>query len=203
MVLHADKLRWLFWLRWKLLLRGFTRDRGRLIGLVLLLLFGLPFAIGIGVLTFLAYRHLPSPANMEVLFLVLTAVYLLWAVLPLLEYTINEGLDISKLALFPLTRAELMVSLLFSTLLDVPTVGLLLIFAAVVAGWAISLPVALMALLTMLVFYVQVIGTSQLILALLMRTLQSRRFRDLSIILVALFSSSCYLFQQLALRGLG
>jgi hypothetical protein len=36
-----------------------------------------------------------------------------------------------------------------------------------------------------------------------MRTLQSRRFRDLSIILVALFSSSCYLFQQLVLRGLG
>ncbi len=203
MVLHADKLRWLFWLRWKMLLRGFTRDRGRVIGLVLLLLFGLPFVIGIAALTFLAYRHLPSPANMEVSFLVLTAVYLLWAVLPLLEYTINEGLDISKLALFPLTRAELMVSLLFSTLLDVPTVGLLLIFAAVVAGWAISLPVALMALLTMVVFYVQVIGTSQLILALLMRTLQSRRFRDLSIILVALFSSSCYLFQQLALRGLG
>src|SRR5947209_11524822 len=203
MVLHADKLRWLFWLRWKMLLRGFTRDKGRVIGLVLLLLFGLPFVIGIAALTFLAYRHLPSPANMEVLFLVLAAVYLLWAVLPLLEYTINEGLDISKLALFPLTRAELMVSLLFSTLLDVPTVGLLLIFAAVVAGWAISLPVVLMVLLTMLVFYVQVIGTSQLILALLMRTLQSRRFRDLSIILVALFSSSCYLFQQLALRGLG
>src|SRR5947209_2200168 len=203
MVLHADKLRWLFWLRWKMLLRGFTRDKGRVIGLVLLLLFGLPFVIGIAALTFLAYRHLPSPANMEVLFLVLAAVYLLWAVLPLLEYTINEGLDISKLALFPLTRAELMVSLLFSTLLDVPIVGLLLIFAAVVAGWAISLPVALVALFTMLVFYVQVIGTSQLILALLMRTLQSRRFRDLSIILVALFSSSCYLFQQLALRGLG
>jgi ABC-2 type transport system permease protein len=203
MALHADKLRWLFWLRWKMLLRGFTRDKGRVIGLVLLLLFGLPFVIGIAALTFLAYRHLPSPANMEVLFLVLTVVYLLWAVLPLLEYTINEGLDISKLALFPLTRAELMVSLLFSTLLDVPTVGLLLVFAAVVAGWAVSLPVALMALLTMLVFFVQVIGTSQLILALLMRTLQSRRFRDLSIILVALFSSSCYLFQQLALRGLG
>jgi ABC-2 type transport system permease protein len=203
MVLHADKLRWLFWLRWKMLLRSFTRDRGRVIGLIFMLLFGLPFVIGIGILTFLAYRRLPSPANMEVLFLVLAAVYLLWAVLPLLEYTINEGLDVSKLALFPLTRAELMVSLLFSTLLDVPTVGLLLIFAAVVAGWAISLPVALMALLTMLVFYVQMVGTSQLILALLMRTLQSRRFRDLSIILVALFSSSCYLFQQLALRGLG
>ena len=60
-----------------------------------------------------------------------------------------------------------------------------------------------MGLMTKLVIYIQVIGTSQLILALLMRILQSRRFRDLSIILVALFSSSCYLFQQLAFRGLG
>src|SRR5436309_3531115 len=83
MVLHTDKLRWLFWLRWKMLLRSFTRDRGRVIGLILMLLFGLPFVIGIAALTFLAYRRLPPPANIEVLFLVLAAVYLLWAVLPL------------------------------------------------------------------------------------------------------------------------
>ena len=149
MAVHADKLRWLFWLRWKLLLRGFTRDRARIIGAIVMLVFGVPFYGGIAVGTFFAYRYLPYPANMEVLFLVLTGVYLLWIVLPLFEFTVNEGLDVSKLMLFPLTRLELMVSLLFSTLLDVPTVGLLLIFAAVVAGWAISLPVALMALLTM------------------------------------------------------
>lgn len=206
MLLHADKLRWLFWLRWKMFSRGFTRGSGRvsrIIGSIVLLLFGIPFLGGIAVGTFFAYRRLPSPANTEILFVVLTGMYLLWIALPLLEFSVNEGLDISKLALFPLTRAELMLSLIFSTLLDIPTLGLFIVFGAVVVGWWVSWPLGLMALLTMLVFYVQVVAISQLVLALLMRTLQSRRFRDLSIIIVALFSSSCYLIQQVVIRGIG
>ena len=206
MVIHADKIRWLFWLRWKTFLRSFTRGAGRwsrIVGVILLLLFGVPFIGGIAVLTFFAYRYLPSPANAEILFIVLTGIYILWMLLPLLEYTVNEGLDISKLTLFPLTRAELMVSLVLSSLLDIPTLGLLLIFAAVVVGWSFSLPLTLFALLAMLIFYVQIIAVSQLVLALLMRTLQSRRFRDLSILLIALVSSSCYLLQQLVIRSLG
>ncbi|HEU5226826.1 MAG TPA: hypothetical protein VFU49_03360 [Ktedonobacteraceae bacterium] len=203
MVIHGDKLRWLFWLRWKMLIRGYARDKGRIIGAIFLVLFGLPFIGGIAVATFFAYRFLPRTVGAELLFLVLTAIYLMWIVLPLLEYNINEGLDISKLALFPLTRGELMASLVLSTLLDIPTIGLLLVLIATIVGWAFSLPLAVMALLAMLIFYVQLVGASQLVLALLMRTLQSRRFRDLSIILVAVFSSSCYLLQQLVFRGVG
>jgi hypothetical protein len=203
MVIHRDKLRWLFWLRWKLFLRGFTRDRARMIGAIFMVIFGLPFYAGIAIATFFGYRYLPVPANAEVLFLVLTGVYLVWMVLPLLEFTVNEGLDVSKLMLFPLTRPELMVSLLFSTLLDIPMFGLILVFIAVIAGWAVSIPVALLTILAVIICYAQVVGMSQLVLALLMRTLQSRRFRDLSIILIALFSSSCYIFQQIVLRGIG
>ena len=206
MIVHSDKLRWLFWLRWKSFIRNYTRSSGRvsrIIGLVFLVLFGLPFMGGIAVATYFGYRLLPPPANAEILFIVLTGIYLLWIVLPLLEFTVNEGLDISKLALFPLTRAELMLSLIFTSLLDVPTIGLLIVLGAVVAGWAVSLPLALMAFLIMVVFYAQVVGISQLVLALLARVLQSRRFRDLSIILIGIFSSSCYLFQQFVLRGLG
>lgn len=206
MVVHGEKLRWLFWVRWKTFARNYTTGAGRggrIAGLVFLLLFGIPFMGGIAVATYFAYRLLPAPANSEVLFLVLTGIYLLWIVLPLLEFTVNEGLDVSKLALFPLTRAELMLSLVFSSLIDIPTLGLIIALAAVVFGWAFSLPLALMNLLIMIVFYAQIIGISQLVLALLARTLQSRRFRDLSIILIAIFSSSCYLFQQFALRGIG
>src|SRR6266496_4301099 len=186
MLIHTEKLRWLFWLRWKLLSRSFARDRWRIIGTIFLFIFVLWIAGSVAVGTFFAYRFLPFPANLEVLFLVLTGVYLFWIVLPLLEYSVNEGLDISKLTSYPLTRAELMASLLFSTLLDVPTLGLVLIFGAVVLGWAVSVPLVVL---------------SQLVLALLMRTLQSRRFRDLSIILIALFSSSCYLVQQVVFGG--
>ncbi|MEO8954519.1 MAG: hypothetical protein ABI396_10570 [Ktedonobacteraceae bacterium] len=203
MVIHRDKLRWLFWLRWKLFLRGFTRDRSRIIGAIATILFGIPIFGGIAVGTFLAYRFLPAPANAEILFIVLSGVYLLWIVLPLLEFTANEGLDVSKLMQFPLTRPELMLSLLFSTLLDIPMFGLILVFLAVIVGWAVSIPVALLTIVAVLICYTQVVGMSQLVLALMMSTLQSRRFRDLSIILIALFSSSCYIFQQLVFRGLG
>ncbi len=206
MVVHSDKLRWLFLLRWKTFIRNYTRSggrAGRIIGAIFLVLFGLPFMGGIAIGTYFGYRLLPPPANAEILFIVLTGVYLLWIVLPLLEFTVNEGLDISKLALFPLTRAELMLSLIFTSLLDIPTLGLLIVLGAVVAGWAFSLPLAFIAFVTMIVFYAQVVGISQLVLALLARVLQSRRFRDLSIILIGVFSSSCYLFQQFVLRGLG
>src|SRR5947209_8077721 len=183
MVIHGDKLRWLFWLRWKMLTRGFTRNPASIIGAIVLLLFVLGFAVSLAFGTFAAYRFMDAPANIEVLYLVLTGLCLLWIVLPLLEFAGNEGLDVSKLTLFPLTRSEIATSLIFSTLLDIPTLGLFLMLAAVIAGWSYSLPLGLMAFVVMVIFYVQVIGLSQLVLALLMRTLQSRRFRDLRIIL--------------------
>src|SRR5579859_3863506 len=158
LVIHREKLRWLFWLRWKLFLRGFSRDKGRIITTIIMIVFGLPFYLGIAAGTFLAYRFLPYPANMEVLFLVLTGAYLLWMALPLLEFTVNEGLDISKLTLFPLTRPELMLSLLFSTLLDIPMFGLILVFLAVIVGWAVSIPVALLTIVAVLICYMQVVG---------------------------------------------
>jgi hypothetical protein len=205
--IHGDKLRWLFWLRWKMFLRAFTRGSGTnrvamIIGRIFLLLFGLGVGGTIAVVSYLAYRFLPAPGNAEVLFLVLTCVYVLWMVLPLLEFNVNEGLDPSKLSLFPLTRAELMVSMLFSTVLDLPMIGVFLVLVAMVAGWAISLPVALIALVGALIFYVQLVGISQLVLALLMRVLQSRRFRDvMTVVLIILLSSSGVLWQFLA-RGL-
>src|SRR5215471_1711077 len=105
MAVHTDKLRWLFWLRWKTLLRGYSRRRSSIVGSIVLLLFFIAIGGTIAVLSFFAYRLLPSPANSEVLYLVLTAVLLVWILLPLLEFTANEGLDASKLVLFPLTRA--------------------------------------------------------------------------------------------------
>ena len=201
MAIHVDKLRWLFWLRWKTLLRGYSRRPLSIVGSIVILFFIILIGGTIAVLSFFAYRLLPSPANSEVLYLVLTAVLLAWIVLPLLEFTTNEGLDASKLVLFPLTRVELMASLLFSTLLDIFTIGLVLVLVAVIAGWAVSVPVTLIAIICMLVFYVQVVGISQLVLAVFMRVLQGRRFRDLSIIIIALFTSSCYLMQQFVFGG--
>jgi len=202
MTVHLDKLRWLFWLRWKMFTRSFTRKGvTRIIGTVFLGFFVLIIGGGVAAATFFGYRFAPRPINTELLFLVLAGIYVLWLILPLLEFSTNEGLDVSKLALFPLTREELMLSLLFSTVLDIPTIGLVLALGAVVAGWALSIPLALLSLLAMLIFYVQLVAISQLVLALLQPILQSRRFRDLSIIVIVLLSSSGYLC-QFAFRAL-
>ena len=202
MAINRDKIRWLFWLRWKMFSRGFS-GRGsakvsRIIGAIVLFVFVLAMALTLGALAFFVGRFAPAPLNVAALFLILTGIFVLWLVLPLLEFSTNEGLDISKLALFPLTRAELMLSLVISTLLDIPTAGLIIVLGAIVAAWATSIPLGLLAFFAMLLFYVQLIAVSQLVLALLQKVLQSRRFRDVSVILVVLLSSSGYICQLVA-----
>ena len=204
MAIHADKLRWLFWLRWKLLLRGFSRGAGRtstIISTIILTLLVLIGGSSLAVITFLAYRFAPAPVNIDVLMLVLTGVYIFWIVAPLTQVSMNEGLDISKLTLFPLTRGELVASLLLSTLLDIWTLFLVFLFGAVVVGWASSIPVLLMTLLAVLVFYVQVVSFSQLVIALLSGMMQNRRLRDMSVILAILLFGSGYLCQFFFFRG--
>ncbi|MGH2478613.1 MAG: hypothetical protein ACRDHW_03020, partial [Ktedonobacteraceae bacterium] len=199
MLVHGDKLRWLAWLRVKMLFRGFQRSPRTLIFAIIGLLFMLAVGSGAAFGFFFAFENLSAPANSEMLYLLFSALMLFWIVLPLLSYSTNEGLDVSKLQLFPLTRTEVMCSLLFSSLFDVWTVLLFLIFGATIAAWWLhSLVLGLMTLLIVVIFYVVMIGLSQLILALLMRTVQSRRFRDLSVIVIALFGSSCYLFSRFA-----
>jgi len=200
MVVHGDKLRWLAWLRVKILLRGFQRRPSTLvfalIGLIVLLFGGGALSLGI----FAVFNTSSTVAATEVLYLLFSGMLLFWIVLPLFSYSTNEGLDVTKLQLFPLTRLEVMFSLLFSSLFDIWTVFLLLLFiVTIVAWWLHSLALGLMALLVVVVFYVVMVSISQLILALLMRTLQSRRFRDLSVLIIALFGSSCYLFSHFAL----
>src|SRR6202022_2391483 len=100
----------------KTLIRGFTRSPNRVSQIIgtIMLFFVVVVVVGGGAVgTFFAYRFLPEPINGAVLLLVLTACWLFWLMLPLLEFSVNEGLDLSKLMLFPLTPAELMLSLLF------------------------------------------------------------------------------------------
>ncbi|HVU69276.1 MAG TPA: ABC transporter permease [Ktedonobacteraceae bacterium] len=204
MLVHGDKLRWLAWLRVKMLVRNFRRRPATLVFSII----GILVLLGLGGLLatvlFLALTNLSPTGETELLYLFFSAVLLFWIVLPLLSYSTNEGLDVTKLQLFPLTRLEVMFSLLFSSLFDIWTVFLFVLFGAtIVAWWTHSLVLGLMALLVLIVFYVTMVGISQLVLALLMRTLQSRRFRDLSILLIALFSSSCYLVNRLAFGANG
>ncbi len=201
-IITWSNIYWLCWLRLKLLLRGYTRDWRHLLGAILLLLFTVPLLGGMALGTFAGYVFLPRQGAIELLLLVLVGLYLLWALLPLVEFSVNEGLDVTKLTLYPLTRVERMVSLLLATLLDIPTLGIVGLFAAILLGWSRPFPVLLVALPALLVAYVHIMGLSQLVLAAFMGLLRSRRYRDLTIIVFALFGSACSIGQQVIARNI-
>jgi ABC-2 type transport system permease protein len=201
-ILSWSKVYWLFWLRTKLLLRGYSRDWRRVVGAVLLLLIAVPFLGGIALATLAGYVFRPRSEAIELLMLVLVGLYLFWSFLPLIEFGVNEGLDVTKLTLYPLTRLERMVSLLLATLLDIPTLGIVALFSVILLGW--SRPAATLVIMVpaLLVAYIHIVGLSQLVLACFMGLLRSRRYRDMSIILFALFGSACSIGQQVVARSL-
>ncbi|GCE12185.1 hypothetical protein [Tengunoibacter tsumagoiensis] len=196
MIIHSQKLRWLFWLRWKIFQRsiqGAGNKGGRIALLIIQLIITLVFSILIAVGVFITLRFAPQQLSMELLSLGFTGVTVSWILFPLIGFQTNEGLNLSKLNQFPLTRLELMAGMVISTFLDFSTLWLFFALVAVVAGLTTSIPLFLLTFAVVVIFYAQVIGLSQLILSLLMSLLLTRRFRDLGVILIALLSMSGYL----------
>ena len=153
----------------------------------------MPLALG----SWLGYTCLDRAYAVELLFVVLFGLYVLWAILPLLQYTLNEGLDVTRLQTYPVTRAEQMVALVLVTLMDVSTLFIVGLFVAILVGWSAN-PIAIAFTFAALAFaYIHIVSLSQFVLATLMGLLRSRRYRDLSIILFAFFGAACSFSSQI------
>jgi ABC-2 type transport system permease protein len=196
-LIRPAQVRTLFWLSAKLRLRGYTRNWQQTVGLVVLLVFLIPLAVAVGVSSWFAYTLLDHAYAVELLFVVLFGLYVLWAILPLLQYTLNEGLDVTRLQTYPVTRAEQMVALVLVTLMDVSTLFIAGLFVAILVGWSAN-PIAIAFTFAALALaYIHIVSLSQLVLATLMGLLRSRRYRDLSIILFAFFGAACSFSSQI------
>src|SRR5215472_15734318 len=194
--IHPKHVRTLLWLRWKLTLRGYTRNTGRVVSLIIMLLFLVPLLGGLAFASLLGYDSLPHASAVVLLFLVVTGIYLLWAALPLLFYTLNEGLDVTKLQIYPLTRGEQMVALVLATLLDLSSIFIVFFYAAILVGWHNTPAALIITAVALAAAYVHTVSLSQLTLAVLMGLLRTRRYRDVTIIIFALFSVVCSLSGQ-------
>jgi ABC-2 type transport system permease protein len=193
----------LLWMRWKLTIRGYARGgTASIVGLVFMLVFLVPFIGGLAVITGIGYFSLSHGLAIQLLFGVLAALYVGWILLPLLQYTLNEGLDVTRLQIYPVTRAELMVGLVLATLFDIGTLGLIALYVPIVVGWSPTLVAGAFTVLALAFAFVHTIGISQLVLAALMGLLRSRRYRDISIVVFALLGASCSVGGQVVGRVL-
>ncbi|MCS6826795.1 MAG: hypothetical protein NZ553_09300 [Caldilinea sp.] len=194
--LDLAKQRTLLELRLRLLRRQFEREPGRIVGFVLLLVFVGPFVLLMAIGTGVAYRLAPQPWPAQLLAGVLVALWLAWIALPLLAFRTNEGLDLSRLLLYPLRTRDLVASALIGTLFDIPSYLTLPFFIAVFVGWSGQPLLYIVIAPALLIAYVLMMVSGQLVLTAGAGLLRSRRFRDLVIVFFSLLGSSCYFINR-------
>lgn len=181
----------LFRLRGKLTLRQFSRERGRIIGaIVVLLVFG-PMIIAAAVGSTIGYRTLENQWPTALLGGILVAMWFIWLGFPIIATAVNESADITRLLIFPISRRDLILSTLLGTLFDYPTYLMLPLLIAVFIGFGLStaFPIVILAIL---LSYGHMVLIGQFITVAIGGILQSRRFRDVAIIFFSLIGSSCY-----------
>src|SRR6478609_4903458 len=112
----------LFWLKWKLLLRGYRRSKSEWVGALLLLLVFIPIALGLSF--WFGYNFVTAlpPENENWLRTALLAIYVFWILVPILGYSLNDSYDISKLFIYPLSMRQIFTGAIAGTLLDRPTI---------------------------------------------------------------------------------
>ena len=126
-------------LRGKLTWRQFGRERGRIIGAAFVVFFFGPMILAAAFGTAVGYLRLPNQWPTALLGGVLTLLWIIWLVFPIVFASINEGADITLLMAYPIRRRTLIASVLLGTLFDYPTYLMLPLFLAIFVGFGLTL----------------------------------------------------------------
>lgn len=192
--LSLTYLRLLFWLKGKLLLRGYQRSGTALTGVILTLVFLLPFAVSLAGGALIGFLDLAPPYNGHLLRAVLLMVYGFWVMSPLLGFAMNDSYDVTRLFLYPVSVRQIFLGVIFGSFLDFPVLFLLPTMLVVFIGFTHSVAAFGIILLTMALFLLHTFSLSQAVLLANAGILRSRRYRDLAMVLVTLFSILFYIF---------
>jgi ABC-2 type transport system permease protein len=195
--LDGARQRALLKLRLLLTRRQFEREPGKLAGFFLFLVIFGPIVLLLAAGSGFAYLTSPQPWPVQILGIVLSGLWLAWIVLPLFAFRTNEGLDLSRLLIYPLRTRDLVASALIGTAFDGPSYVTLPFFIAAVVGWHTEPHLFVVLLPALLIAYLSMMAGGQLVLTASMGLLRSRRFRDLSIVVISLLGSSCYFINRL------
>ncbi len=196
-------LRLLFWLKWKLTLRGYQRGAAQWIGAVLLLLIFMPAAVAIGGLCYLGFiaPNMTPNNQTHLLFAAFLGIYVLWLVAPLLGYAFNDSYDITRLFHYPAPMRQIFLSVVCGSLLDLPTLFLLPTVLGAFAGFTNGLLSALINLIAIALFLIQTFTLSQAIVLIGAGVVRGRRFRDSVAALAALAGTLYFLGSMAAAQG--
>ena len=136
--------------------------------------------------TYGAYTRSPDPMPLELLTWVLSLMWVLWATSPIFVGSMNDALDLSKLLHYPLRRRTIVLSTVFGTIFDFTTWMFVPMAVSIVIAWGAGVNTLLVVLAVFLAWSHMVIG-SQLVATVMSGIFNTRRFRDLMVVVGTLF----------------
>ena len=196
-------LRLLFWLKWKMMFRGYRRRRSSFVSSLLLILVFFPISVVLAVFAFFGFQSLSPENSGHLLRAILSGVYLFWLMAPLLGYSLNDTYDVTRLFVYPLSLRQILTGAVFASLLDIST----LFWAPMLVAISIQFPHGIASLVlivcALLLFLAHTLTLSQGIILATEGILRSRRFRDAATTLIPVLWLLYYFGNQTLLGRFG
>lgn len=186
------QIKLLFWLKSRLLLRGYKRSSSNLAGALIMLIFFLPVSIGFGIALGFGLHTLSPFYSQQLMAGALLGVYSFWIIAPMVGYSINDTYDITRLFIYPVPMRSILAGSILGSLLDVTTLLLLPTLLAPIFALPGSIVSHIIVFSALSLFLFHTLSLSQALLLIGSGALRSRRFRDISILFATLFGIVYY-----------
>lgn len=191
----TSPIRLLLWLKWTLIWRGYRRNRMKVVSTILSVVFLVPASIGLAYfINFLIRLHTwtaPFVARDA-----LAIIYLIWVLTPLLGFQLNDSFDLTKLFTYPISYRQIFFGSVVGSMLDLPVLLTLPTFATLLAFFSQGFSAWPINLIILLLFLLHTLALGQAITLTLIGFLRSRRFRDISVVVLPLVGMSYYIGQR-------
>ncbi len=196
-------LRLLFWLKWKMMFRGFRRRRSSFVSSLLLILVFFPISVMLAFFANFGFQELSPVMGSHLLRAVLTGVYVFWLMAPLLGYSLNDTYDVTRLFIYPLSLRQILAGAVFASLIDVSTLFWLPMMITVCLSFSHDVISCVLVFVALILFLAHTLTLSQGIILATEGVLRSRRFRDAATILVPVLSLLYYFGNQTLMGRFG
>ena len=125
-------------------------------------------------------------------------VFLSWVFGPAMTAASENTLEVDRLALFPLTRRELMTGLLLASMVGFGGLATVIALVGAIVGLAPASAGAVLTVLAVVLFFATCVATSRLATTALSAAIRKRRWRDLALTVLPL----TFFFINFAMNGL-
>ncbi|WP_329090347.1 hypothetical protein [Streptosporangium sp. NBC_01469] len=188
-------------LKLRLVAGNLSGSTQRLLGFVFTALAAFLFGT-LGFLATAVLRLAPADIALEAVTVLFTVFLVSWAVVPLLAFGLDDTLDPSRLALFPLRTGQLVTGMFAASVTGVWPLASLAVMAGAVVGLATGIGGVILGAVAVLLHFALCVMISRLVTTSLSGLLRTRRGRDVLAVSVVFFVLAAQLPNLLLNGGL-